>query len=645
MIARHSLQLDVRSLQCARTDRFARACHGAVARACAPVATGSPPTPGDRARGSSRFSVPPAWADIRFDHPAIWIPLCLVQGFTVFNFTVLLHEVVHHAVFDRRHPRGRAGAGLAVRRAERHLRVAVHALAPRSPRRARLQRGRSEAASPVAEDQRALVQAALLLAGAVPDLLPRRAPGVATYPPSCSDGSPASGGLDRRAPDGARGDLEAGRRRRGDARLRDSRVLRLPDRLHAQPLGQHYDIDPTDPAKWTTLMRGHWFWDFCVPQLELSPRAPLLRRRAVLPPAGAAARAGAVLRPPRDSLAAATGHWSRLAGRQPRAAHRLAIWPDAAGGRRRAVVIQFQLMDFRLTDEQDLLRRSVREFAETEIRPHVHGVGRGAALSRTSCCRSSPTLGLMGIQFPEAYGGAGMSRGRLLHLHRGAGARRSERVAVGGRAQRPRRGAHLDVRHRSAEADVPGAAGAAARSSRAWGLTEPARAATPAAMRTTAVARRRRLGAERLEDVHHARHRRPTRMVVMAVTDKSQGQPKGISAFIVERGTPGCVAGQEGRQARHARQRDQRSASSRTAACPPTQLLGEEGQGFIKTLQVLDAGRIGIAALSVGLAQGAYEAARATPLERKQFGRRSARSRRSVEARRARRRGSRRRGC
>src|SRR5687768_17765001 len=45
------------------------------------------------------------WALIRFDHPAIWIPLCFVQGFTIFNFTVLLHEVVHLTVFQRRHPR------------------------------------------------------------------------------------------------------------------------------------------------------------------------------------------------------------------------------------------------------------------------------------------------------------------------------------------------------------------------------------------------------------------------------------------------------------------------------------------------------------------------------------------------------------
>ena len=98
-------------------------------------------------------------------------------------------------------------------------------------------------------------------------------------------------------------------------------------------------------------------------------------------------------------------------------------------------------------------------------------------------------------------------------------------------------------------------------------------------------------------------------MVVMAVTDRTKGH-RGISAFVLEHGTPGMTRGQEGEQARDARERHQRGDLPGLPRCRPTQLLGEEGQGFINTLQVLDAGRIGIAALSVGLAQGAYEAAR-----------------------------------
>ena len=80
------------------------------------------------------------WGLVRFDTAAGWMPLAVVQGFTVFNFTVLLHEVVHHAVFARRRPRLERALGYLYAVPERHLGVAVHALAPRSPRRARVVR-------------------------------------------------------------------------------------------------------------------------------------------------------------------------------------------------------------------------------------------------------------------------------------------------------------------------------------------------------------------------------------------------------------------------------------------------------------------------------------------------------------------------
>jgi alkylation response protein AidB-like acyl-CoA dehydrogenase len=108
-------------------------------------------------------------------------------------------------------------------------------------------------------------------------------------------------------------------------------------------------------------------------------------------------------------------------------------------------------------------------------------------------------------------------------------------------------------------------------------------------------------------------------MVVMAVTDKSKGT-KGISAFILERGTPGLVAGKK-EDKLGMRASETTEVIFQNCKVPTAQLIGDEGQGFIQTLQVLDAGRIGIAALSVGLAQGAYEAARSYAFERKQFGR------------------------
>jgi alkylation response protein AidB-like acyl-CoA dehydrogenase len=107
-------------------------------------------------------------------------------------------------------------------------------------------------------------------------------------------------------------------------------------------------------------------------------------------------------------------------------------------------------------------------------------------------------------------------------------------------------------------------------------------------------------------------------MVVMAVTDRAKGN-RGISAFVVERGTDGMTPGKKENKL-GMRASDTSEVVFRDCRVPAAQMLGELGQGFINTLQVLDAGRIGIAALSVGLAQGAYEAARHYAKERHQFG-------------------------
>src|SRR4026209_2630322 len=107
-------------------------------------------------------------------------------------------------------------------------------------------------------------------------------------------------------------------------------------------------------------------------------------------------------------------------------------------------------------------------------------------------------------------------------------------------------------------------------------------------------------------------------MVVMAVTDRGAG-PKGISAFLVEKGTPGMAPGKK-EDKLGMRCSDTSEVLFENCRIPVDQLLGIEGQGFINTMQVLDAGRIGIAALSVGLAQGAYEAALAYAKVRKSFG-------------------------
>jgi len=151
----------------------------------------------------------------------------------------------------------------------------------------------------------------------------------------------------------------------------------------------------------------------------------------------------------------------------------------------------------------------------------------------------------------------------------------------------------------------------------AWGLTEPTAGSDAAGTRTTAA----RAGACWVlngSKTFTTHGRIGGIMVAMAVTDRSRGH-HGISAFVIERGTPGMSAGKK-EDKLGMRASDTSEVVFQDCRIGADQLLGGEGQGFVNTLQVLDAGRIGIAALSVGLAQGAFEAARAYATERKQFG-------------------------
>jgi alkylation response protein AidB-like acyl-CoA dehydrogenase len=151
----------------------------------------------------------------------------------------------------------------------------------------------------------------------------------------------------------------------------------------------------------------------------------------------------------------------------------------------------------------------------------------------------------------------------------------------------------------------------------AWGLTEASAGSDAAGMRTTAT-RQGECWVINGSKTFITHGRIGGVMVVMAVTDRSRGH-RGISAFVVEHGTRGMAPGKKENKL-GMRASDTSEVVFQDCRVPAAQLLGEEGQGFINTLQVLDAGRIGIAALSVGLAQGAYEAARAYALERRQFG-------------------------
>ena len=272
-------------------------------------------------------------------------------------------------------------------------------------------------------------------------------------------------------------------------------------------------------------------------------------------------------------------------------------------------------MDFRLTEDQEILRRTVREFAESEIRPHVMVWDEAQQFSMDLLPKLA-AIGLTGIQLSEEYGGAGMSAvdycicieelsrvcpavALSIAAHNGLC---SAHIAMFGSDEQKR-----EFLPRLANGDVLGA----------WGLTEANAGSDAAGMRTTAT---RHDGGWVLNGaktfITHGRIGGV--MVVIAVTDRSRAH-RGISAFIVEHGTPGMTAGKKENKL-GMRASDTSEVIFAECRIPSSRLLGGEGDGFVNTLQVLDAGRIGIAALAVGLAQGAYEAARDYARERRQFG-------------------------
>ncbi len=273
-------------------------------------------------------------------------------------------------------------------------------------------------------------------------------------------------------------------------------------------------------------------------------------------------------------------------------------------------------MDFRLTDEQLLLRRTVREFAEIEIRPHVREWDEAQHFP-SEIIPALADLGLMGIQFPESYGGSGMSAIDYCICIEEL-ARVDPGLALSIAAHNGLCAAHIAMFGSEEQKQrwlVPLAKG---QKIGAWGLTESTSGSDAAGMRTSATRTAAGWainGAKTFTTHGRAGHV----MVVMAVTDREAGS-KGISAFVVEHGTRGMRPGRK-EDKLGMRASDTSEVLFEQCEVPHDHLLGAEGQGFVNTMQVLDAGRIGIAALSVGLAQGAYEAARRYALERKAFGR------------------------
>jgi len=272
-------------------------------------------------------------------------------------------------------------------------------------------------------------------------------------------------------------------------------------------------------------------------------------------------------------------------------------------------------VDFSFTDEQQQLRRSVREFAESEIAPHVMEWDEASRFPAELIPKLAE-MGLLGVIFPEEYGGAGLgyieyvsvieelsrvdgSIGLIVAAHNSLCT--NHIFKFGSEEQRKKYVVPL------ARGEKLGC----------WSLTEPEAGSDAGGTRTGA---KRKDGGWVLNGAktfttngHYAKV-----CVAMAVTDKDKGA-KGISAFIVEKGNPGFHAGKKENKL-GMRASDTSEVVFTDCFVPDANLLGAEGMGFVNTLQVLDGGRISIAALALGMAQGAYEAAAKYAKQRKQFG-------------------------
>jgi alkylation response protein AidB-like acyl-CoA dehydrogenase len=223
----------------------------------------------------------------------------------------------------------------------------------------------------------------------------------------------------------------------------------------------------------------------------------------------------------------------------------------------------------------------------------------------------------MGIQVPEEYGGAGLSAVDYTICIEEL-ARVDPAVALSVAAHNGLAASHLLMFGDAAQKQrflVPLARGDKIG---AWGLTESTSGSDAANIRTTAV----RDGSEWIIDgtKTFTTHGGVGDLVVVMARTAPTEVRRSVSAFVVERGTPGLSAG---RKEDKLGMRASETSEVRLDGCrvPPTQMIGAEGRGFKDAMQVLDAGRIGIAALAVGLAQGAYEAALRYARQRHAFGR------------------------
>jgi len=271
-------------------------------------------------------------------------------------------------------------------------------------------------------------------------------------------------------------------------------------------------------------------------------------------------------------------------------------------------------LDFQLTEEQEITRQTVRRFAEKEIAPRAFELDETQEFPR-DIMKKLGDMGMLGILFPPQYGGAGLTYLDYVLIIEEL-ARVDGSIGLSVAAHNSLCSNHIyqtGTEEQKRRFLVPLAKGTKIG---AWSLTEPTAGSDASGTRSTA----ERDGTDWALNGSKtfATHGSVCDVaVVFAVSDKSKGK-HGISAFILEKGMKGFKAGRKENKM-GCRASDTAEIVMQDCRVPDSNRLGEEGQGFIDALRILDGGRIGIGALGVGIAQGAFEQAVAYAKGRRQF--------------------------
>jgi len=274
-------------------------------------------------------------------------------------------------------------------------------------------------------------------------------------------------------------------------------------------------------------------------------------------------------------------------------------------------------MDFALSDDHQLLRQTVRSFAEQEVAPVAGELDLAKAFPYEIVAQMAK-LGWMGISYPEQYGGAGSDTlAYAICVEELARADSSVAITLCAHSSLGIAPIALFGSDEQKERLLPELC--AGTKLGAFGLTEPEAGSDAGALRTRAV----------LEDgewvingskqfITNAGTEISGHVAITAITGEDNGRPE-ISNLIIERGTPGYQQGEPYRKMGW-NASDTRPLSFDDCRVPQANLLGPRGAGLRQFLQVLDAGRIGVAAIGVGLAQGALDEALKYSAERQAFG-------------------------